>query len=167
MNGLSLYTISSQYRVMAELLSDLDLDDQTLADTLEGESGALVEKSTSVAMVVRNLEASAAAIKDAEAQMALRRKAIENRATRLKAYLMDCMKVAGIQKIDSPHFSISIKKNPVSVDIYEPGILPAAYMADPPPPPPMADKTLIKRAIQDGFDVPGARLVQGERVDIR
>lgn len=163
----TLFEIAAGYRSMAERLADLNLDDQTIADTLEAESGALVEKGTNVAFVCRNLEATAAAIKDAESHMAARRKAIENRAAHLKRYLLDSMKLAGVQKIDSPHFSIAIKKNPPAVDIYEPGIVPAAYMTDPPPPPPVVDKKLIAQAIKDGFDVPGARLVQSERVDIR
>lgn len=164
---LTLYEYASAYRDMAARLADLDLDDQTIADTLEAESGALVEKGQNVAAVIRNMEVSAAAIKDAESAMAARRRAIENRAARLRAYLLDSMRVAGIQRIDSPHFAIAIKKNPPAVEIYEPGILPAAYMTDPPPPPPAPDKKLIAQAIKDGFDVPGARLTQGERVDIR
>ena len=167
MHGLTLYEIAAQYRDMATKLADLDLDDQTIADTLEGESGALVEKGQNVAFVVRNLGASAEAIKAAEAAMAARRKAMENRAARLRAYLLDGMRVAGIQKIDSPYFAIAIRKNPPSVDVFDADQVPADYMKVPPPPPPAPDKKLIAQALKDGADVPGCRLVQGERVEIK
>lgn len=167
MHGLTLYEIAAQYRDMATKLADLDLDDQTIADTLEGESGALVEKGQNVAFVVRNLEASAEAIKAAEAAMAARRKAMENRAARLRTYLLDGMRMAGIQQIDSPYFAISIRKNPPSVDVFDAGQVPADYMKSPPPPPPAPDKKLIAQALKDGADVPGCRLVQGERVEIK
>lgn len=164
---LSLYAIAAQYRDMAARLGDLDLDEQTVINTLEGESGALVEKSENVAFVVRNMEASAAAIKDAEAKMEARRKAIENRAARLKAYLLDAMKFAGVQKIESPYFNLVIRKNPARVDIFDTDQIPADYMSDPPPPPKVPNRTLIAAAIRDGFEVPGCKLVQGERLEIR
>ena len=133
-----LFLVAAQYRDMAAKLVDLDLDEQTIADTLEAEGGALVEKGTNVGFVVRNLEASAEAIKQAEAAMAARRKAIENRAARLRAYLLDGMRIAGIQKIDSPYFAISIKRNPPAVDVFDEAQVPAEYRKDPPPPPPPA-----------------------------
>lgn len=168
MGAVTLFQVAAEYRAMAERLTDLEIDEATLLDTLEGESGALVEKGQNVAFVVRNLEASADAIKAAEAAMAARRKAIENRAARLRAYLLDGMRVAGIQKIDSPYFAISIRKNPPSVDVFDADQVPADYMKEPPPPPPPApDKNLIARALKDGMDVPGCRLVQGERVEIK
>ncbi len=164
---MTLFQIAGEYRQMAERLADLDIDEQTLIDTLEAESGALVEKGTNVAFVVRNLEASAAAIKEAEQGMAARRRAIENRAARLRKYLFDGMKFAGIQRIDSPYFAIKIAKNPPAVEIYEPGLVPVEYMADPPAPPPAPDKKLIAQALKDGHEVAGCRLVQGERVEIK
>jgi len=163
-----LFLIAAQYRDMAVKLADLDLDDQTIVDTLEGESGALVEKSQNVAFVVRNLEASAEAIKAAEGAMADRRKAVEKRAERIRAYLLDAMRVAGIQKIDSPYFAISIKKNPPAVDVFDEAQVPTEYRKEPPPaPPPAPDKKRIAEAIKGGTEVAGCRLVQGERVDIK
>jgi hypothetical protein len=167
MGDLTLFEIAREYRELANILMDCDVDEQTLLDTLEGESGALVEKGQNVAFVCRNLEANATAIKEAESKMAERRTALENRAKRLRKYLLDGMKLAGIKRIDSPYFTIKIAKNPVSVDIYEPGLVPKEYMTDPPPPPPAPDKKLIAQAIKDGFDVPGCTLKQGERVEIK
>lgn len=167
MGAMTLFEIASGHRELAERLADLDLDEQTILDTLEAESGALVEKGQNIAFVARNLEASAAAIKDAEAQMAARRKAIENRAARLRKYLLDGMKVAGVQRIDSPYFSIKIAKNPPAVDVFEPGLVPTEFMATPPPPAPVPDKKLIAQALKSGTDVNGCRLVSSERVDIK
>jgi len=50
---------------------------------------------------------------------------------------------------------------PVSVDVFDERQIPAGYMTDPKPPEPKPNKTLIKKAIQDGSDVPGEKLVQG------
>jgi hypothetical protein len=164
---LSLFDIASEYRAAVDKLSDLDLDEQTIADTLESLPGELEAKARNVAAFARDLEATASSIKDAEAQMAARRKAIENRAAGLRRYLMTSMQVAGISKIECPQFCLSIKANPPAVEIYEPLSVPADYMKQPPPPPPTPDKTLISKALKDGYEVPGARLVRGQRLEIQ
>lgn len=162
----SLYDIASEYRAAAEKLADLDLDAETIADTLEALSGELEVKAQNVAYFIRNLEVSAAAIKDAEAKMAARRKAIENRVAGLQRYVHESMNMAGVSRIESPHFVVSIRDNPPAVDVFEPGLLPAEFMKTPEPPPPAPDKTAIKAAIKSGREVPGARLTQGTRLVI-
>jgi len=162
-----LYVLAQDFRAVAEKLADMDLDEQTLADTLEGMAGELEVKATNTAMMIRNLEASAAAIKEAEAAMAARRKALENRAARVKDYLLANMLVAGIQKVECPYFKLAVRENPAAVEIYEPGLIPAQYMRQPEPPPPAPDKTAIKDALKDGQDVPGCKLTRGMRLEIR
>lgn len=163
----SLYVLAHDYRSAADLLADLDLDDQTVTDTLEGMSGDLEVKATATGMMVRNLQSLAASIKEAEAQMAARRKAVEARAASVQAYLLQNMQHAGISKIESPHFTLSIKSNPAAVVINEPGLIPVEFMRQPEPPPPAPDKTAIKDAIKAGREVPGAHLAQGVRLEIK
>lgn len=161
----ALYELAAQHHALAVRLNDLDLDDQTISDTLEGEAGDLMEKGVNVAKVFRNLESFAAQIKDAEAQMAARRKAIEKRAESLKKYLQTNMEYAGISKIESPWFCISIKQNPESVQIDDALSLPKDYMRETISYAP--DKKMIAAAIKDGFEVPGAHLERGSRLEIR
>lgn len=163
----NLYEIALAFRADADKLADLDLDEQTLADTLEGMSGDLEVKATNTAMLVRNLEASAAAIKDAEVKMAERRKALEHRAARIKDHLLASMLVAGIQKIECPYFKLALRENPAAVEIYEPGLIPSDFMATPQTPPPAPDKKAIAAALKAGQDVPGAKLTRGTRLEIR
>lgn len=165
--SLALYAIADSYVAAVERLSDMDLPDDVIADTLEGLAGELEAKATNVAAFVRNLEASADAIKQAESQMSARRKAIENRAQRVKDYLLLNMERTGISKIECPHFKIAVRENPPSVVIDMAQAIPEDYMCQPEPPPAQPDKTLIARALKDGFDVPGAHLTRTKRVEIR
>ena len=165
--SLSLFVLASEYRAAADQLADLDLPEEVVRDTLESISGDLEAKSVNVASFVRNLEASAEQIKEAEAAMAARRKAIETRAANVRQYLLDNMIAAGISKIECPYFKLAVRENPPAVVINEPALIPSAYMTDPAPPPPAPDKALIKKAIQDGFEVPGAHLARGKRLDIK
>jgi hypothetical protein len=165
--SLTLFEVAGDYRRMVDALMDTQDDARAVADTIEAESYPLELKAQNVAYAIRNLEASAAAIKEAEAQMAARRKAIENRAAHIREYLKTCLEIAGITKVECPHFAIAVQSNPASVDIFEPGLIPTEFMTQPEPPPPAPNKTLIKEAIKAGFEVPGALLVQGKRLVIK
>lgn len=167
MTSLALYQIAADFRADADKLAELDLDDQTLADTLESLSGDLEVKATNTVMLARNLEAAAAQIKEAEKAMADRRKAIEKRAEGIRCYVLESMLVAGIEKIECPLFRIAVRDNPPSVQIDDERQIPAAYLADPPPPAPVPDKKLIAQALKDGFDVPGARLARGKHLEVK
>lgn len=163
----ALYELAHAYRDTADKLADLDLPEEVITDTLESMSGDLESKATNTAMVVRNLEANAEAIKQAEAQMAARRKAMENRAARVRDYLLANMIVAGISKVECPYFKLSVRDNPAAVEVFQPELIPATYMRQPEPPPPAIDKAAIKAAISAGTEVPGCRLQRGKRLDIR
>jgi hypothetical protein len=164
---MNLYDISKEYRDAAEKLADMDLDEQTIADTLESISGDLEVKAQNIVFFARNMEATAASIKEAEANMAARRKAMENRAEGLRRYLLGSLQYAGISKVECPYFKIAVQDNPPAVDVFEPALLPSEYMRQPEPPPPAPDKAAIKDALKAGKDVPGARLVQGKRLAIK
>lgn len=162
-----LYVLAQQYRADLDQLAELDLDPQTLADTIEGMGGELEQKAVAVAMWARNLEASADAIEEAAKAMQERAKAARKRADSTRAYLLGAMQSTGIKKIECPHFVISVRQSPESVEIEDETQIPPDYMTDPKPVPPKPDKALIKRAIQDGFEVPGCKLVRGASLQIK
>lgn len=170
MTALTLFQIAAEYRNITDVLMDAGVDEQTLTDTLEGESWPLELKAQNYGFVIRNLESTAASIKDAEKQMADRRKAIEKRAAALVERLKTGLEIAGVTKLECPHFALTIKKNPPSVDVWDEKQIPAEFMRTPePPPPPVAvpDKAAIKAAIAAGRDVPGAQMAQGTRLEIK
>jgi hypothetical protein len=162
-----LYVLANEYRAAAEKLADLDLDAETITDTLDSLSGDFEQKAIGTSMVLRNIEATAEQIKQAEAAMAARRKALENRADSIKRYLLGAMQTTGITKIECPHFRISVRDNPPAVDVFDAAQVPAEFMVAPPAPPPAPDKAAIKAAIKAGAKVPGARITQGQRVEVR
>lgn len=162
----ALYILAQQYRADAEKLADLDLDPQTVADTLEGLGGELEVKAQNVAMFVRNLEATAAAIKEFERQQSTRRKAIEYRAEQMRDYLQRCMEATGIQRIEGPGIVLSFRKS-TAVEIDEPALIPDGFMRKPEPPPPEPDKAAIAAALKAGTEVPGAHLVHRQSLQIK
>lgn len=162
----ALFILAAEHRALADKLHNLDLDDQTIADTLEAEGGDLIEKGKNVAAVFRNLESDAKQIKEAEQQLAERRKAIEKRAESLRNYLKTNMEIAGISKIECPWFVVSIAQNPEAVTVEDESLIPRDYFKEIPATYQL-DKALVKQAIKDGFEVPGARLSRGTSLRIK
>ena len=164
---IALYTIAAEHRAMVEKLLDSTDDAQTINDTIEAESYPLEIKAQQVAYAPKILDAEADAIDAAVKDMQARAKTKRNRAAQIRDYLKSSMELAGVTKIDCPHFQISIKNNPPSVDIFEASLIPVEFMRQPEAPPPAPDKAAIKDAIKSGAEVAGARLTQGTRIEIK
>lgn len=162
MSNLSLFQLAAEHAALAERLTDLELDADTIRDTLEAESMALEVKATNVALVARNLESLAAQIKDAEQQMAARRRSYETRAEWLRGYLLAAMQTANLPAIVGPRLEIKRTKSPPRVVVDDASAIPTDFMRQPPPPPPEIDKAAIRDALKAGLPVPGAHLEQGE-----
>ena len=167
MTGLALYEISSDYKKAVDELVNMDLPIEAVRDTLEGMQGDLAVKARNVIAFAQNLEALAEEIKKAEDSMSHRRKVIQNRAESIREYVKDCMENAGVTKVECPWFAISIKKNPPSVEIYDEGSVPDLYKKIPPPPPAKPDKKMISEVLKGGQEVPGAKLIQSTRLDVK
>jgi hypothetical protein len=167
---MRLYELTAQYRALEALESSDDLPAEVIRDTLDGLEGQLQEKATNVALFIRNLESTADAIDEAATTMQARGTRLRARAQSLQQYLLFHMQAAGITKVESPYFTLQVKKNPPSVVIDSENLIPAKFMRTPePPPPPKAapDKKAIADAIKAGEEVPGAHSVQGERIEIK
>lgn len=165
--ALKLYEIVDKYKALEALESSDDLPAEVIRDTLEALDGEVREKATNVALFVRNLDTMADSIDDAAKQMQARAARLRKRGESLREYLKFNMLSSGITKIESPFFTLTLKKNPGSVVIDDESKVPAQFMVTPPAPPPRADKKAIAAAIKAGEDVPGCRLEQGERLDIK
>lgn len=167
MTALTLFDIAKEYRAITDVLMDSGVDEQTLNDTLEGEAWPLELKAQNYGFVIGNLEASAAAINEAIKKMAARAEAMERRAEHLRERLKTGMEIAGVTELSCPYFAIKIKRNPPAVDVWDEKQVPEKYWVQPPAPPKKIDKKAIKADIDADIDVPGAKKVQGTRLEIK
>lgn len=162
----TLIDLAGQYKADLAKLAELDLDEQTLTDTIESLGGELEVKAQNVAHVIRTMEAEAETIKAWAKSATERAKAAEARAEWLKNYLSGALQHAGIQKVSGPGVAITFRKS-TAVVIDEPGLIPAEFMNQPPPPAPIPSKTAIGDALKAGKDVPGAHLEVRQNLQIR
>lgn len=164
--NIALYQIADQYLQALQKIEDADNDD-CVDDLLDSISTDLKEKATNVAMYIRNIEATAEAIKKAEGEMAARRKAIETKAEKIKQYLLENMQRTGISKIECPYFKISIRDNPESLVVDMGAQIPDEYYKLPPPPEKVLDKLALKKDLKEGLIVDGCRLEKKQRIEIK
>lgn len=162
-----LYEIARNKAELERLMEYGDLDPQAIIDTLEAVEGELNEKAVNVAKVARNIDAAAAAVRQAGKDMLDRAARMEKRAESIRQYLLMNMLFSGITKIECPQFVIAVKHNPPAVVIDDEKFIPAEYLTQPEPPAPRPDKMKIRDALKAGEDVPGCRLVASDRVEIR
>ncbi|BBE09580.1 Phage protein [Mycoavidus cysteinexigens] len=162
----SLYILAAEYREAADKLTDLDLDEQTLSDTLESIAGGLDTKAENLAKLIREL-------KSHEERASTEAKRIQERAQRftsrrewLSEYLKDSLIHAGRLKIEMPYFTVSVRKNPAAVVIDDEKALPRDYWVTPTPES-RPDKKRIAQALKEGLSVPGARSVSGQSLQIK
>jgi len=157
---MKLYEIKEQFLRLA----DMELDEQTMNDTLESLAFELEEKADNIACLIKQLTAESEAIKAESKNLADRAKAKEAKADKLTQYLFETFKAVGADKVETARNVIAIKKNPCSVVLDE-GFSVSEYMVEKVSIQP--DKEKIKNDLKFGVEIAGARLEQKERLAIK
>lgn len=154
---MKLYEINA---ALAELLEQVDPETGELVcdmDQLEELTIAREEKLEGLALYTKNMDAMAKAIREEEKNLAERRRVLENRAERAKAYLAEMLAGA---KFSTAKVAVSYRKSS-SVEVGE-GFW--SWAVDHPEfvrrKDPEADKKAIGDAIKRGLNIPGAELVE-------
>lgn len=162
----TLYDLAGQYKQLAEQLATMDLDAQTVADTIEasGLTDEIQQKAQGILLVAKSAEQYLPAIDAEIARLQALKKRHQRVATGLRDYLQHHMQNAGIQRIECPLFQISLRQNPPAVQVWDEAQVPAQFWVTPKP---NVNKTAIAAALKAGQDVPGARLTQSTRLDIK
>ena len=161
---MNIYDLTSEYLDLLEMLEDPEVDEEIIRDTLEGLDGELEAKADGYAMILKNLEADAKAIKAEEDRLSARRKSIENRMAYLKANLQTMMELTGKTKIKTALFSFGIQKNPAKVVITDESRVAHDFWI---PQPAKIDLKRIKTCLDEGFEFDWAHLEQSESLRIR
>lgn len=167
MTSLTLYQLQGEWLALANKLSDMDMDPQTIADTIEGSDVqmAIEEKVQGYEMVARNIESSCPVIQAEIKRLQALEKAVAARASALRLRVRTVMGDMAIQKISCPLFEIRIQKNPAALDVYDERMVPAEFWSKPDPFD-VLDKDALKKALTAGREIQGARLTRGESLRI-
>ena len=146
----------SRYQLLKQrLLDDYgDLDEETLADTLEG----ITDLHEMIAAVIRS------ALVDEALQSGLRRRLDEmrerlarlaERSSRKRQLALDAMSEVGLSKLVQPDFTASSRAGTPALVVIAEEAIPQIYWT---PQSPKLDRQAVLRELKRGAEVPGAQL---------
>lgn len=161
----ALYDLAGAYKQLADRLATMDLDAETVADTIEasGLTDEISTKAQGVLLVAKSAEQYLPAIEAEIARLTALKKRHEHIAGRLRDYLKQNMEAAGIERIDCPLFAVSLRKNPAALEVFDEKQVPANYWHTPEPKPSIS-KSAVAAELKAGREVAGCRLVQSTRL---
>ena len=157
---MNLYELSQNYLAV----QDMDLEPETLKDTLDSIEEAIEVKAENIAKWIRNLEADKKAFEEEEKRFKEKKQAADNRIKSLKLYLEDNMRLTGKTKFKAGFFSFAIQNNPPSVEVFDEALIPKQFLIAQPV---KIDRAGIKELLKAGEEVPGAELKHSTGLRIR
>ncbi len=153
---------AAKYSVLRERLraEDPTLDDQTLADTVDG----LTDLNEIVASIIRAFladEALAFGLKGRIAEMEDRLARLQDRAAKRRQIVRETMAELDLKKITAPDFTASLRPGMASLVVLDEGSIPSIYWE---PRDPKLDRASLTTDLKHGTDVAGATLSNPEPV---
>lgn len=162
----SLYQLAHDFREQLDSLFDPETGEALPA--FDEFRVMLGNKANAVAAYVLNCESDASQAKEAIKRIKALQTAYERKAERLREYLAENMRTAGIHEIKAADGSFIVKlyvDRDEFIEIEEGASFPPELCNDPKPPEP--SKTKIKNAILAGQPVAGARIIRKDRLTIK
>jgi hypothetical protein len=143
----------------AALLTEIpDIDDATLADTLEG----LTDLKEMITEVIRSAlvdQALAQGLKGRIEDMKARLARFEARISKKRALALKAMTKVAINKIAAADFTASLRAGSPKLDVIDETKVPARFFI---PQPAKLDKRALLAALQGGAVIDGAKTVPGQ-----
>lgn len=124
MSNLSLYEITNAFPALME---NEDITEEDKVKIREELTMLLQQKSQNIIGYTKNIELTINAMKEEEDRIASNRKTLENKLTRFKQYVKECMQNNGITKIETGLGTLSIAKSPTSVEIINEEAIPSEF----------------------------------------
>lgn len=157
---MNLYELSQNYLAV----QDMDLEPETLKDTLDSIEETFEDKAENIAKLIRTVEAEEKAFEAEEKRFNTMKKSRANKKQFLKQYLEDNMRLIGKTKFKAGVFNFSIQNNPPSVEVFDEALIPKQFLITQPV---KIDRAGIKELLKAGEEVPGAELKHSSGLRIR
>jgi len=135
-----------------------DLDEETLADTLEG----LTDLNEVILSALRSAlddEGNIDAIKARIGELRARMDRIEHRARSKRRICAEAMEACSLARIKGADLTVSLRARSKRVEIVDETLLPKSYWRIPDP---VIDRRSLSDALKAGQEIKGAELVDGD-----
>src|SRR5690554_1088340 len=113
---MNIYDLTDKLKQVNDLI---DEGAENLDDTLESLELSFDEKVKGYAAIIRNTEAEEKALKEEVDRLNAKRKVKQNKMKYLKESLFNALQATDKRKVEAGTFTLSIRKNPHSVSIWD------------------------------------------------
>lgn len=127
MSDLTLYNITNKFAELMDRAENGELTEEEYNKLGEELALELQSKGSNIIGYERNMELTINAMKEEEKRISDMRKSLENKAEKFKQYVKENMEKLGITKLDTELGTLSIAKNPMSVEIENEMAIPAEF----------------------------------------
>lgn len=158
-----LYRLTANY---AALLAAAEAGEDITA-ALAALDDAIEAKAIGIVKVLATLEADGVAAGTEEARLAKRRKAAENAVERLREYIKQCMQAAGIVRVKTAAFSITLSDGKPRVEVHDLAKLPPELTRVVPETRVPDKAAILDEYTRDGVIPPGCDIVQTKALRVR
>jgi hypothetical protein len=153
---VSLSTEVPRYQLLKQrLLMDYpDLDQETLADSLEG----ITDLHEMIAAVIRSAlvdEALQGGLRSRIDEMKRRLVRLEERGAKKRELAVEAMTEVGLKRLEQPDFTASTRAGSPALVVVAEGIIPEGYWV---PQSPKLDRQSLLAELKRGREIPGAQL---------
>jgi hypothetical protein len=155
MEEFNLYQITNAF---PQLMANDEISEEDKAKIKEELTLLLQQKSQNTIGYAKNIELTIEAMKNEEKRISEQRKALENRLVNFKEYVKECMEKNGFTKIETTLGTLTIAKNPISVEIINEDEVPSEYKQE------VVTTKVDKKAISDNFKATG-EIIPGVKIN--
>ena len=159
-----LYELTEMYQNISSLIEE-NADNETLEKALDEITDSIQIKAENMAKLIKSIEGNINVLKDEEKRLQVKRRALENKVVNIKEYLENQLKTMGLKKVQGNLFTVSIQKNPQSVNILDEDLIPEKFKVTKTTT--SIDRKELLAALKEGQAVEGAEIKQTESLRIR
>ena len=156
-----LYEMTVATKQLYELLANEEIDEQTVADTLE--AMGVEEKLEGYCQVIRQYEAEKEMLKAEKERIEKKIKITDNAINRMKKAVIEFMKVSGSTKSTAGTFTVALSTSK-AVNILDENKIPIRFLVEQAP---KIDKSSIRAELLSGAEIEGCELQVNEGVRIK
>lgn len=157
MSNLSLYNITNKFVELMDKVQEGTITEEEYNQLGEELAIQLQQKGSNIIGYTKNIELTISAMKEEENRIADDRKMLESKLDKFKQYVKENMEKLGITKMDTELGTLSIAKNPISVEIENEEEIPLEYKLE------VVTTKIDKTAIKNHFKETG-EIVAGTKI---
>lgn len=153
----ALYNITNNFMEIIENFENGEYTEQEYNKLMSRVCEDLQNKSTNIIAIIRNNEILANSIKMEERRLKENREKIEKGLEKLKTYVKENMEKLTINRIETEIGTMSIRRNPLSIEIEDETIIPEEFKKI------KTEITIDKTSIKNYFKETG-EIIEGTRI---